>query len=164
MRFRVPHPRENRFRDGCCVSQALRRQGDCRDQRGKRITKRVDGTTKLGAFACGCVLCGEACIDHENLVVAIASRGLLVSCAFKRSLDDASGAQSAGYLDAYAARFARSMKDKCLSRMIFVGQGSLRCAVVEYLAHHHAERNHLPALAQNRVNSHFVRRSYSLSR
>jgi len=45
-------------------------------------------------------------------------------------------------LNAYAERFVRSIKDECLDRMIFVGQGSLRRAVVEYTAHYHTERNH----------------------
>jgi putative transposase len=45
-------------------------------------------------------------------------------------------------LNAYAKRFVRSIKDKCLDRMIFVGQGSLRRAVAEYMTHYHAERNH----------------------
>ena len=45
-------------------------------------------------------------------------------------------------LNAYAERFVRSIKDECLDRMIFVGQGSLRRAVVEYMDHYHAERNH----------------------
>jgi putative transposase len=45
-------------------------------------------------------------------------------------------------LNAYAERFVRSIKDECLDRMIFVGQGSLRRAVIEYMTHYHAERNH----------------------
>jgi putative transposase len=45
-------------------------------------------------------------------------------------------------LNAYAERFVRSIKDECLNRMIFVGQGSLRRAVVEYMDHYHRERNH----------------------
>jgi transposase InsO family protein len=45
-------------------------------------------------------------------------------------------------LNAYAERFVRSIKDECLDRMIFVGQGSLRRAVAEYITHYHAERNH----------------------
>ena len=44
--------------------------------------------------------------------------------------------------NAYAERFVRSIKDECLDRMIFVGQGSLRRAVAEYITHYHAERNH----------------------
>ena len=45
-------------------------------------------------------------------------------------------------LNAYAERFVRSIKEQCLDRMIFVGQGSLRRAVAEYVSHYHAERNH----------------------
>jgi len=45
-------------------------------------------------------------------------------------------------LNAYAERFVRSIKHECLSRMIFVGQASLRCAVSEFMEHYHAERNH----------------------
>ena len=45
-------------------------------------------------------------------------------------------------LNAYAERFVRSIKDECLDHMIFVGQGSLRRAVSEYMTHYHRERNH----------------------
>jgi putative transposase len=45
-------------------------------------------------------------------------------------------------LNAYAERFVRSIKDECLDRMIFIGQGSLRHAVAEYMEHYHGERNH----------------------
>jgi transposase InsO family protein len=45
-------------------------------------------------------------------------------------------------LNAYAERFVRSIKDECLDRMVFVGQGSLRRAVSEYTDHYHTERNH----------------------
>jgi putative transposase len=45
-------------------------------------------------------------------------------------------------LNAYAERFVRSIKEECLDRMIFVGQGALRRAVTEFVAHYHQERNH----------------------
>jgi transposase InsO family protein len=45
-------------------------------------------------------------------------------------------------LNAYAERFVRSIKGECLDKMIFVGQASLRRAIVEYMAHYHEERNH----------------------
>jgi transposase InsO family protein len=45
-------------------------------------------------------------------------------------------------LNAYAERFVRSIKDECLSRMIFFGERSLRNATREFAAHYHAERNH----------------------
>ena len=42
-------------------------------------------------------------------------------------------------LNAYAERFVRSIKEECLDRMIFVGQGSLRRAVREYIEHYHRD-------------------------
>ena len=45
-------------------------------------------------------------------------------------------------LNAYAERFVRSIKHECLRKMIFIGQGSLRRAIDEYMAHYHGERNH----------------------
>jgi transposase InsO family protein len=44
--------------------------------------------------------------------------------------------------NAYAERFVRSIKDECLGRMILFGEGHLRRAIDEYLAHYHSERNH----------------------
>ncbi len=43
---------------------------------------------------------------------------------------------------AFAERFVRSIKEECLTKMIFVGQGSLRRALTEYMTHFHEERNH----------------------
>jgi transposase InsO family protein len=45
-------------------------------------------------------------------------------------------------LNAYAERFVRSIKDECMSRMIFFGERSLRKVTREYAAHYHMERNH----------------------
>ena len=45
-------------------------------------------------------------------------------------------------LNAYAERFVRSIKESCLDRMILFGEGSLRRASGEFLAHYHRERNH----------------------
>ena len=36
----------------------------------------------------------------------------------------------------------RSIKDECLSKMIFFGETSLRRAVRQFLEHYHGERNH----------------------
>jgi len=38
-------------------------------------------------------------------------------------------------LSAFAERFVRSIKEECLSRMIFVGQASLRHSITEYMRH-----------------------------
>lgn len=45
-------------------------------------------------------------------------------------------------LNAFAERFVRTIKEECLSRMIFLGQASLRHAVSQFVTHYHHERNH----------------------
>src|SRR5262245_9866427 len=45
-------------------------------------------------------------------------------------------------LNAFAARFVRSIKESCLDRLILFGEASLRRAVHEFVAHYHEERNH----------------------
>jgi putative transposase len=45
-------------------------------------------------------------------------------------------------LNAQAERFVRTIKESCLERMILFGEGSLRRAVSEFVAHYHAERPH----------------------
>jgi len=45
-------------------------------------------------------------------------------------------------LNAHLERFHRSLKEECLSRLIFFGEMSLRKAVTLFLEHYHAERNH----------------------
>ena len=36
----------------------------------------------------------------------------------------------------------RTIKESCLERMILFGEGSLRKAIHEFVAHYHGERNH----------------------
>jgi hypothetical protein len=36
----------------------------------------------------------------------------------------------------------RSVKEECLSKVLLIGERSLRLALTEYVAHYHAERNH----------------------
>jgi transposase InsO family protein len=45
-------------------------------------------------------------------------------------------------LNAFAERWVRSVKQECLSKLILIGEGSLRRALNEYVAHFHSERNH----------------------
>src|SRR5262245_478550 len=45
-------------------------------------------------------------------------------------------------LNAYAERWVRSVKEECLSKMILLGECSLRRALNEYVEYYHAERNH----------------------
>jgi putative transposase len=44
--------------------------------------------------------------------------------------------------NAHLERFMRSLKEACLSRLIFFGESSLRQAVGQFLEHYHTERNH----------------------
>jgi putative transposase len=45
-------------------------------------------------------------------------------------------------LNAYAERWVRSVKEECLSKVVLLGERSLRRALAEYVEHYHAERNH----------------------
>ena len=45
-------------------------------------------------------------------------------------------------LNASTERFGRTIKDSCLERLVLIGEGSLRRAVHEFVAHDHHERNH----------------------
>ena len=45
-------------------------------------------------------------------------------------------------LDAYAERFVRTIRQECLSRIIFFGEASVRQAVEEFVVHYNRERNH----------------------
>ena len=45
-------------------------------------------------------------------------------------------------LNASTARFVRTIKDSCLERLVLIGEGALRRAVREFVAHDHHERNH----------------------
>jgi putative transposase len=45
-------------------------------------------------------------------------------------------------LNAHIERFARSIKEECLERLILFGEDLLRNAVAAFLAHYHTERNH----------------------
>ena len=60
--------------------------------------------------------------------------------------------------NAYAERFARSIKEECPNRMIFFGEGHLRHAIEEYLAHYHGERN-LQGLANELIDGGVQRSS-----
>jgi transposase InsO family protein len=45
-------------------------------------------------------------------------------------------------MNAFAERFVRTIKDECLAKIIFFGEGMLRRAVSEFVEHYHRERNH----------------------
>ncbi|PYS45795.1 MAG: hypothetical protein DMG13_31335, partial [Acidobacteria bacterium] len=45
-------------------------------------------------------------------------------------------------LNAYAERFVRTVKEKCVGQMIFFGEESLRNGIREFFAHYYGEGNH----------------------
>ena len=45
-------------------------------------------------------------------------------------------------LNAFSERWVGSIRQECLSKLILVGEASLRRALNEYIDHHHFERNH----------------------
>ena len=45
-------------------------------------------------------------------------------------------------LNSFAERWVKSVKEECLSKLILLGEKSLRHALREYVVHHHHERNH----------------------
>lgn len=45
-------------------------------------------------------------------------------------------------LSAHAEPWVRSIRHECLNRLILLGEGHLRRAVAEYVAHHNGERPH----------------------
>jgi putative transposase len=45
-------------------------------------------------------------------------------------------------LNSYAERWVRSVKEECLSKLILLGESSLRRALQQYMLHYHEERNH----------------------
>jgi putative transposase len=45
-------------------------------------------------------------------------------------------------LNAYSERWVRSVKEECLSKVLLIGERSLRLALSKYVARYHAERNH----------------------
>ena len=45
-------------------------------------------------------------------------------------------------LNAFSERWVCSLRQECLSKLILLGEASLRRALTEYIEHHHFERNH----------------------
>jgi putative transposase len=45
-------------------------------------------------------------------------------------------------LNAFVERWVRSAKEECLSKLILIGESSLRRALDQYVVHYHSERNH----------------------
>ena len=98
------------------------------DQIGRNLTDSMDG-----------ILNGKRYLIHD--------RDPLFTSAFLETIASV-GVESVKLpprspnLNAYAERFVRSIKESCLDRMIFFGEGSLRKGIDEFVLHHHGERNH----------------------
>jgi putative transposase len=45
-------------------------------------------------------------------------------------------------LNSFSERWVKSVKEECLSKLILVGEASLKRALQEYVVHYHQERNH----------------------
>jgi transposase InsO family protein len=96
-------------------------------QIGRNLTDAVDG-----------ILNGKRYLIHD--------RDPLFTAEFLGTLA-ASGVKSVKLpprspnLNAHAERFVRTIKESCLGRMILFGEGFLRKAIREFLAHYHGERN-----------------------
>ena len=97
-------------------------------QIARNLTDAVDG-----------ILCGKRYLIHD--------RDPLFTAEFLNVIAD-TGVKSVKLpprspnLNAYAERFVRSIKESCLERMILFGEGSLRKAIHQFVAHYHGERNH----------------------
>ncbi|GAF70653.1 unnamed protein product [marine sediment metagenome] len=97
-------------------------------QIGRNLTDPIDGSLAENRFL----------ILDRDTKFTVAFRGLLT----ESGVEVVRLPYRSPNLNAYAERFVRSIKDECLSRMIFFGERSLRKATREYAAHYHRERNH----------------------
>jgi putative transposase len=82
--------------------------------------------------------------DHRLL---ICDRDTKFTAQIKRILGDVGvevvpTPKRAPNCNAYAECFVLSIKSKCLRRMVFFGEASLRHAIFEFVAHYHKERAH----------------------
>jgi transposase InsO family protein len=98
------------------------------NQIGRNLTDAVDGILK-----------GKRYLIHD--------RDPLFTAEFLNTLAEA-GVESVKLpprspnLNAHAERFVRTIKESCLERLILFGEGSVRRAASEFIAHYHRERNH----------------------
>ena len=98
------------------------------NQIGRNLTDEVDGILK-----------GKRYLIHD--------RDPLFTAEFLNTLGEA-GITSiklpprSPNLNAHAERFVRTIKESCLDRLILFGEGSVRRAASQFIAHYHRERNH----------------------
>ena len=85
--------------------------------------------------------------DGDACRVLICDRDAKWSVAVRERLQEAGirvvrTPYEASNANAYAERFVRSMKEECLDRIVPIGEGYVRQAMAEFVAHDHRERNH----------------------
>src|SRR4051812_8982704 len=110
-------------------------------QIGRRVTDAVDG-----------ILNGKRYLIHDrdplftteflNLLAGIGVESVKLPPRSPNLNAYAERSPRSPNLNAYAERFVRTIKESCLDRVILFGEGSLRRAVSEFLAHYHTERHH----------------------
>ncbi|TDJ76778.1 MAG: hypothetical protein E2O39_02705 [Planctomycetota bacterium] len=138
---------------GCGQFSVLARRGEHYTKLFVNATNLVPTFTKLFVKVCAARICGTRTgptpmdgflRDHR---VLICDRDTKFTPQFKRILrgdgvDVAMTPRQAPNCNAFAERFVLSIKSECLRRIIFFGEGSLRRAVSEYIAHYHVQRAH----------------------
>jgi putative transposase len=127
-RFMVPFFIELSTRKVEIAGIAATANGLWMSQIGRNLTDAVDGILK-----------GKRYLIHDRdplftaeFLVTVASVGVKSVKLPPHSLN----------LNAHAERFVRSIKESCLERMIWFGEGALRKRIQEFVAHYHRERNH----------------------
>jgi hypothetical protein len=97
-------------------------------QIGRRVTDAVDG-----------ILNGKRYLIHDrDPLFTTEFLNLLASVG----VESVKLPPQSPHLNTYAERFVRTIKESCLNRLILFGEGSLRKAVSEFVAHYHDERHH----------------------
>jgi putative transposase len=89
--------------------------------------------------------CGDGFLISRRFLII--DRDSKYTAQFKNILRDAGVeptliSYQAANMNAFAERFVRSIKSECLDRLIFLGERSLRRAIIEFVAHYHVERPH----------------------
>jgi len=98
------------------------------NQIGRNVTDAVDG-----------VLNGKRYLIHDRDPLFTAEFLSLLAQAGVASVKLPARSPN---LNAHAERFVRTIKESCLERMILFGEGAVRKATAEFMAHYHSERNH----------------------